>query len=54
MPASRLYFFSASATTEGDSPGIDDIEAANAHALGVRVAEVAQALKSGLVNNSGR
>jgi NAD(P)H dehydrogenase (quinone) len=40
--------FGASATTEGDSPGIDDSEAANARALGARVAEVAQALKAGL------
>jgi NAD(P)H dehydrogenase (quinone) len=40
--------FGASATTEGDSPGIDDKEAANARALGMRVAEVAQALKVGL------
>lgn len=40
--------FGASATTEGDSPGIDDVEAANARALGARVAEVAQALKAGL------
>ena len=40
--------FGASATTEGDSPGIDDAEAANARALGARVAAVAQALKVGL------
>ena len=40
--------FGASATTEGDSPGIDDKEAADARALGARVAEVAQALKVGL------
>jgi NAD(P)H dehydrogenase (quinone) len=40
--------FGASVTTEGDSPGIDDSEAANARALGARVAEVAQALKAGL------
>jgi NAD(P)H dehydrogenase (quinone) len=40
--------FGASATTEGDSPGIDESEAANARALGVRVAEVARALKAGL------
>lgn len=39
--------FGASATTEGDSPGIDDQELANARALGVRVAEVAQAFKTG-------
>ena len=39
--------FGASATTEGDSPGIDDSEAANARALGARVAEVAQVLKAG-------
>jgi NAD(P)H dehydrogenase (quinone) len=40
--------FGASATTEGDSPGIDNSEAANARALGARVAEVALALKVGL------
>ena len=39
--------FGASATTEGNSPGIDDSEAANARALGARVAEVAQVLKAG-------
>ncbi|HJR76749.1 MAG TPA: NAD(P)H-dependent oxidoreductase [Nitrospiraceae bacterium] len=39
--------FGASATTEGDSPGIDESEAANARVLGARVAEVARALKAG-------
>jgi NAD(P)H dehydrogenase (quinone) len=39
--------FGASATTEGDSQGIDDQELANARALGARVAEVARALKTG-------
>ncbi len=33
--------FGASATTEGDSPGIDNAELADARALGQRVAEVA-------------
>jgi NAD(P)H dehydrogenase (quinone) len=37
--------FGASATTEGDSPGIDKKELAEAHALGRRVAEVAALLK---------
>ena len=40
--------FGASATTEGESPGIDDQELANARALGTRVAEIAKALKAGL------
>lgn len=39
--------FGASATTEGDSPGINEQELANARALGTRVAEVAQAFKIG-------
>jgi NAD(P)H dehydrogenase (quinone) len=39
--------FGASATTEGDSQGIDDQELANARALGARVAEVALAFKAG-------
>jgi NAD(P)H dehydrogenase (quinone) len=39
--------FGASATTEGESPGIDESEAANARVLGARVAEVARALKAG-------
>jgi NAD(P)H dehydrogenase (quinone) len=39
--------FGASATTEGDSPGIDEQELTNARALGMRVAEVAQAFKIG-------
>ena len=38
--------FGASATTEGDSPGIDKKELADAQALGRRVAEVAALLKS--------
>jgi NAD(P)H dehydrogenase (quinone) len=37
--------FGASATTEGDSPGIDSKELADARALGQRVAEVAAMLK---------
>jgi NAD(P)H dehydrogenase (quinone) len=40
--------FGASATTEGDSPGIDDQELANARALGTRVAEIAKTMKAGL------
>ena len=40
--------FGASATTEGDSPGIDDQELAGARDLGVRVAKVAEAVKRGL------
>ena len=39
--------FGASATTEGDSPGIDDQELANARALGTRVAEIAKTIKAG-------
>jgi NAD(P)H dehydrogenase (quinone) len=39
--------FGASATTEGDSPGIDDRELAQARALGQRVAEVAGWVKAG-------
>ena len=39
--------FGASATTEGDSPGINEQELTNARALGMRVAEVAQAFKIG-------
>lgn len=37
--------FGASATTEGDSPGLDKKELAEAHALGRRVAEVAAMMK---------
>jgi NAD(P)H dehydrogenase (quinone) len=40
--------FGASATTEGDSPGISDAERADAWALGKRVAEVAWMVKRGL------
>jgi NAD(P)H dehydrogenase (quinone) len=40
--------FGASATTEGDSPGIDDQELAGARDLGARVAKVAEAVKRGL------
>jgi NAD(P)H dehydrogenase (quinone) len=36
----------ASATTEGDSPGVDEKELATAKALGQRVAEVAWMVKS--------
>jgi NAD(P)H dehydrogenase (quinone) len=39
--------FGASATTEGDSPGIDDKELAAARDLGRRVAEVAVLVKRG-------
>lgn len=39
--------FGASATTEGDSPGIDNKEMADAKALGRRVAEVATRFKAG-------
>jgi NAD(P)H dehydrogenase (quinone) len=39
--------FGASATTEGDSPGIDAQELADAKALGRRVADVAQRLRVG-------
>ena len=39
--------FGASATTEGDSPGIDEQEQADAWALGKRVAEVAWMVKRG-------
>lgn len=38
--------FGASATTEGDSPGIDNKELADARALGRRVADVAGLLKT--------
>ena len=41
--------FGASATTEGDSPGIDNKEMADAQALGRRVAEVASIVKRGSV-----
>ena len=43
--------FGASATTEGDSPGIDEKELAGARALGKRVAEVAWMVKRGTVNS---
>ncbi len=39
--------FGASATTEGDSPGIDDKELASARDLGKRVADVASRVKRG-------
>ncbi|MDE3019980.1 MAG: NAD(P)H-dependent oxidoreductase [Nitrospirota bacterium] len=39
--------FGASATTEGNSPGIDEQELAGARALGQRVAEVAAIMKKG-------
>jgi len=39
--------FGASATTKGDSPGIDEPELAGARELGGRVAEVSAALKRG-------
>ncbi len=41
--------FGASATTEGESPGIDRTELAEAKALGVRVAEVARLIKAATV-----
>jgi NAD(P)H dehydrogenase (quinone) len=40
--------FGASATTEGDSPGIDEKELASARELGKRVAEVTWMVKRGL------
>ena len=39
--------FGASATTEGESPGINDKELAEAEALGRRVADVTKLIKSG-------
>lgn len=39
--------FGTSATTEGDSPGIDDRELADARALGRRVAEVTKLVQAG-------
>lgn len=39
--------FGASATTEGESPGIDDKEIAEAKALGRRVADVTKLIKVG-------
>jgi NAD(P)H dehydrogenase (quinone) len=41
--------FGASATTEGDSPGLDKGELADARQLGRRVAEVSAMLKHGPV-----
>jgi len=41
--------FGASATTEGESPGIDETELASARELGKRVAEVALMVKRGSV-----
>lgn len=41
--------FGASATTEGDSPGIDNKEMSDAQALGRRVAEVASIVKRGSI-----
>lgn len=40
--------FGASATTEGESPGIDDKELAEAKALGQRVADVTKLIKIGV------
>jgi len=40
--------FGASATTEGNSPGIDGQELANAKELGLRVAEVTRMVKFGM------
>jgi len=45
--------FGASATTEGQSPGVDDDELADAQALGKRVAEVAWVLKRGQDQHRG-
>ncbi len=42
--------FGASATTEGESPGINEQELAEARALGQRVAEVAWTVKRGQAN----
>ena len=39
--------FGASATTEGESPGINDVELAEARALGQRVAHVTRQVKRG-------
>ena len=39
--------FGASATTEGESPGINDVELAEARVLGTRVAHVAWQVKQG-------
>jgi NAD(P)H dehydrogenase (quinone) len=39
--------FGASATTEGDSPGLDETELSTGRALGKRVAEVARIIKAG-------
>jgi len=44
--------FGASATTEGESPGIDEKELAGARALGKRVAEVAWMVKRGMVGQT--
>ena len=44
--------FGASATTEGESPGINQQEIAEARALGKRVAEVAWMVKAGQFNPS--
>ena len=41
--------FGASATTEGESPGINETELAEARALGKRVAQVAWQVKRGAV-----
>ena len=43
----RSGAFGASATTGGDSPGIDEKELAGARALGKRVAEVTWMVKRG-------
>jgi len=45
--------FGASATTEGDSVGIDEKELASARELGRRVAEVTRSFKAGLMKQSG-
>jgi len=44
--------FGASATTEGDSPGLDEKELSAARALGKRVAEIATIVKRGSQSNA--
>ena len=46
--------FGASATTEGNSPGIDEQELAGARELGGRVAEVSATLKRGIARHESR
>ena len=44
--------FGASATTEGDSPGIDNKELVDAKALGQRVADIAKLIRAASSHNS--